>query len=99
MEKINQKINNFINSLDSQKLNNGILVACSGGRDSMVLLDVLVKTLPGMRIGVLYVNHNLRGDDSVAEESFVKKVITEKYKLIGKNLILRSFIIVIKVKK
>lgn len=81
MEKISQKINNFINSLDSQKLNNGILVACSGGRDSMVLLDVLVKTLPGMRIGVLYVNHNLRGDDSVAEESFVKKVITEKYKL------------------
>ena len=81
MEKISQKINNFINSLDSQKLNNGILVACSGGRDSMVLLDVLVKTLPGMRIGVLYVNHNLRGDDSVVEESFVKKIITEKYKL------------------
>lgn len=81
MEKISQKINNFINSLDSQKLNNGILVACSGGRDSMVLLDVLVKTLPGNRIGVLYVNHNLRGDDSTAEEAFVKKIITEKYKL------------------
>ena len=81
MEKISQKINNFINSLDSQKLNNGILVACSGGRDSMVLLDILVKTLPGKRIGVLYVNHNLRGDDSTAEEAFVKKIITEKYKL------------------
>ena len=81
MEKISQKINNFINSLDSQKLNNGILVACSGGRDSMVLLDILVKALPGNRIGVLYVNHNLRGDDSTAEEAFVKKIITEKYKL------------------
>ncbi len=81
MEKINQKINTFLNSLDSQKLDKGILVACSGGRDSMVLLDILVKTLPEMRIGVLYVNHNLRGDDSIAEEAFVRKTITEKYKL------------------
>lgn len=81
MEKINQKINNFFNSLDSQKLNKGILVACSGGRDSMVLLDVLVKILPGKRIGVLYVNHNLRGEDSVEEEAFVKKTIIEKYNL------------------
>ena len=81
MEKINQKINNFLNSLDSQKLDNGILVACSGGRDSMVLLDVLVKVLPGMRIGVLYVNHNLRGNDSIAEENFVRKIVIEKYKL------------------
>ena len=81
MEKINQKINNFLNSLDSQKLDNGILVACSSGRDSMVLLDVLVKVLPGMRIGVLYVNHNLRGDDSIAEENFVRKIVIEKYKL------------------
>ena len=81
MEKINQKINTFLNSLDSQKLDTGILVACSGGRDSMVLLDVLVKVLPGMRIGVLYVNHNLRGDDSIAEENFVRKIVIEKYKL------------------
>ena len=81
MEKINQKINNFFNSLEYQKLNKGILVACSGGRDSMVLLDVLVKILPGKRIGVLYVNHNLRGEDSVEEEAFVKKTIIEKYNL------------------
>lgn len=81
MEKISQKINGFLDSLDSQTLDKGLLVACSGGRDSMVLLDILSKTIPGKRLGVLYVNHNLRGEDSVAEEVFVRKIVIEKYKL------------------
>ncbi len=81
MEKISHKINNFLNSLDSQKLEQGLLVACSGGRDSLVLLDVLSKNLPGKRLGVLYVNHNLRGKDSAEEETFVRKTVAEKYGL------------------
>lgn len=81
MEKISHKINNFLNSLDSQKLEQGLLVACSGGRDSLVLLDVLSKNLPGKRLGVLYVNHNLRGKDSAEEETFVRRTIAEKYRL------------------
>lgn len=81
MEKISRKINNFLNSLDSQKLEQGLLVACSGGRDSLVLLDVLSKNLPGKRLGVLYVNHNLRGKDSAEEETFVRRTIAEKYRL------------------
>ena len=81
MEKISRKINNFLNSLDSQKLEQGLLVACSGGRDSLVLLDVLSKNLPGKRLGVLYVNHNLRGKNSAEEETFVRKTIAEKYRL------------------
>ncbi|MCH5150952.1 MAG: tRNA lysidine(34) synthetase TilS [Spirochaetales bacterium] len=81
MEKISQKISDFLGSLDSHTLDKGLLVACSGGRDSMVLLDILHKTIHGKRLGVLYVNHNLRGEDSAAEEAFVRKTIIEKYKL------------------
>lgn len=81
MEKISQKISAFLKSLDCETLNKGILAACSGGRDSMVLLDVLSKIFSGKRLGVLYVNHNLRGDDSAAEEAFVRRMVAEKYKL------------------
>lgn len=81
MEKISQKINIFLDSLDPERLDKGLLVACSGGRDSMVLLDILSKKFSGKRLGILYVNHNLRGDDSAAEENFVRRMAAEKYKL------------------
>ncbi|MBI3238478.1 MAG: tRNA lysidine(34) synthetase TilS [Flavobacteriia bacterium] len=46
-----------------------ILVACSGGVDSMVLLQGLLEI--GLKPDVLHVNYGLRGADSVADEELV----------------------------
>jgi len=49
-------------------------VACSGGLDSVVLLDLLWehrhRTIGGMRLGVLHFNHNLR-PEALEDELFV----------------------------
>ncbi len=57
----------------------GVLVSCSGGPDSMVLLNLLCAVSDKLDIkpGVVHVNHNLR-DDSYEEEVFVKSVADEK---------------------
>lgn len=49
-----------------------ILIACSGGVDSMVLLHGLVEL--GLKPDVLHVNYGLRGADSKADEKLVTGV-------------------------
>lgn len=49
-----------------------IIVAVSGGVDSMVLLDVL-KKLKKVDLAIVHVNHNLRGAESDSDERLVKK--------------------------
>jgi tRNA(Ile)-lysidine synthase len=51
-----------------------ILVAVSGGLDSMVLLNVLSRLAPeqGWRLTVAHFNHQLRGRSSNADERFVR---------------------------
>ena len=46
-----------------------LLVACSGGIDSTVLLDVLQEL--GWNLSIGHVNHGLRGEESEADEAFV----------------------------
>ncbi len=51
-----------------------VVVAVSGGADSVALLDLLVRvtsTIP-FRIHVAHLNHLLRGDDSTADAEFVR---------------------------
>ena len=48
-----------------------LLVACSGGRDSMVLLDVLL-TAGCTRLEVAHVNFKLRGAESDGDEALVQ---------------------------
>jgi tRNA(Ile)-lysidine synthase len=52
----------------------GILVAVSGGVDSMVLLHVLHRLAParGWRLAVAHFNHQLRGRSSDADERLVR---------------------------
>ena len=52
-----------------------IIVAVSGGIDSMVLLDVLAKPeLPlRARLVVAHFDHQLRGEDSEADAAFVEQ--------------------------
>lgn len=64
-----------IMSLDSQftHLNKrlGYLVGVSGGRDSMVLIDMLTKA--GFRqLAICHLNHGLRGRSSAADAGFVR---------------------------
>ena len=46
-----------------------ILVAVSGGIDSMVMLDLFLKT--GYQIGMAHCNFNLRGEESDGDQQFV----------------------------
>lgn len=53
-----------------------ILVAVSGGLDSMVLLNILSELAPSnkWRLAVAHLNHRLRGGSSDADERLVRKV-------------------------
>lgn len=49
-------------------------VAVSGGLDSMTLLEALARTKPaGAELGVLHVNHALRGAESDGDEALVRE--------------------------
>ena len=56
-----------------------VLAAVSGGRDSMVLLHLLLQWKKRLKIEVaaLHVNHQLRGPDSDADEVFVRRICRE----------------------
>ena len=49
-----------------------ILVAVSGGLDSVVLLDVLHRL--GAQVAVAHCHFGLRGEDADADEQFVRKL-------------------------
>ncbi len=49
-----------------------VLVAVSGGLDSVVLLDILHQL--GVKIAVAHCHFGLRGDDADADEAFVRKL-------------------------
>jgi tRNA(Ile)-lysidine synthase len=71
----------FLNFL-SEKLElsgkDKILLAVSGGADSMVMLDLFVKT--GFQVGVAHCNFHLRGQESDLDEKLVEE-IAKKHKL------------------
>lgn len=50
-----------------------ILVAVSGGIDSMTLLTLLMRTCPKERLAVIHINHKLRGKESDRDAEFVRK--------------------------
>jgi len=53
-----------------------VIVACSGGPDSVVLLHLLtqIKGKYDLKLIVAHVNHKLRGQESDEDERFVKKL-------------------------
>ncbi len=59
-----------------------VLVALSGGADSVALLDVLnsIKEEYNLIIYAVHINHMLRGEESVRDEDFCR-ALAEKYEL------------------
>ncbi|MCE2713350.1 MAG: tRNA lysidine(34) synthetase TilS [Cryomorphaceae bacterium] len=51
-------------------------VGCSGGVDSMVLLDIIQKS--GLPVKALHVNYNLRREASDADEALIRSYCTQK---------------------
>jgi tRNA(Ile)-lysidine synthase len=81
-------INNFIAFLHTQctyQQGQRILVALSGGADSMALLHLLHRC--NVEICAAHCNFNLRGEESDGDEYFVKKVVKD----LGIDLYHKSF--------
>jgi tRNA(Ile)-lysidine synthase len=64
-----QAFNAFINKHKCLQTNSKVIIAVSGGIDSMVLLDLFRKS--NYAIMVAHCNFNLRGNDSIADEQLV----------------------------
>ncbi|WP_320043119.1 tRNA lysidine(34) synthetase TilS [uncultured Desulfobacter sp.] len=56
-----------------------VLIGVSGGPDSMALAQVLIKLKNKLdiRIGLAHLNHMLRGDQALADETFVREFARE----------------------
>ncbi len=53
----------------SELLQDPLLIACSGGIDSMVLVDLCLKL--GLKVEIAHCNFNLRGEESDRDQEFV----------------------------
>ena len=67
-------IQEFTSRIKSDQLinrNDKVLIAVSGGLDSMVLADILIRM--GYDCGIAHCNFGLRGEESDEDENFVRK--------------------------
>lgn len=73
---LSKKVTAFIKSNSLILPNDHIIVAVSGGRDSISLLYLLqsLKTKFKFTLSAVHVNHGLRGQESDADERFVKTI-------------------------
>lgn len=70
-------MNKVINDLKLNIGNHKVVVTCSTGVDSMVLLELCLKSLPKDNVIVAHVNHNKR-DESKLEQDFLEKYCVDK---------------------
>ncbi len=79
MRSVEQNIIKFIDRESLIENRDKVLIALSGGPDSVFLLHFLYKNLTrlGIELFACHVNHNLRGKDSDADELFCKKTCDE----------------------
>ncbi len=68
-------VTNTIDDYSMVKKKDRILVAVSGGADSisLVLLLLALKARYTIKIGIAHLNHMVRGEESLRDESFVKQ--------------------------
>lgn len=77
---IRNQVLTFIKERDLIEHGNRILVACSGGSDSMALLHFLNEEKENLQIEVsaVHVNHMLRGEESEEDRRFVERFCSER---------------------
>ena len=65
IEKIRSRVQRTIDTHRMIAAGDSILVAVSGGPDSMAMLDLLVglTDVLKIRLGIAHIDHNLRGDE------------------------------------
>ena len=75
-------VQQFIHEQSLVVSGNHLILAVSGGIDSMVLLDVMAKLQRPFRLklAIAHVNYQLRGSESDKDEVFVKKAAL-KYRI------------------
>ena len=73
---IEQKVVKFILDKKLVDKKDKVLVALSGGPDSVFLFEFLIKFRKrfDIELGVFHLNHNLRGKDSETDEEFCRKL-------------------------
>ena len=71
---MNRNILDFIRKEGLLSPGDHVICALSGGKDSMALLHVLLELKEELQItlSAAHVNHNLRGEESLRDENFVK---------------------------
>jgi tRNA(Ile)-lysidine synthase len=75
MQPLVDRLQNYVADENLFSADNHLLVAVSGGIDSMVLLHILQNT--GQKLSVAHCNFKLRGADADADEDFVKAYCKE----------------------
>ncbi len=55
-----------------------VLLAFSGGADSVALLDMLVKEYPNAPILLAHVNHGIRGEEALRDRTFCEAIAKER---------------------
>lgn len=73
--ELEKQVYDFIKQFQLYKAQTKVLVACSGGIDSMVLLDYVVAQQQRLKltsVAAIHVNHMLRGKESDDDAAFVK---------------------------
>ena len=76
MNPLEVKLEKYIRRNQLAAPRQSILLAVSGGIDSMVMLHLFSKLRERMdlRLSIIHVNHQLRGDESIGDEKFVKEM-------------------------
>jgi tRNA(Ile)-lysidine synthase len=76
MDALEKKVRKFIESNSLLQKGDRVLVGYSGGPDSTFLL-LMLRNL-WKECAALYVNHHLRGEESISEEQSVRKFCAER---------------------
>lgn len=77
---MNNRIDKTVEKFNMLKCGDTVLVGCSGGADSMLLLDYLLNVRDKMclTVKVAHIEHGIRGKESLDDADFVKD-FCEKY--------------------
>lgn len=91
MKKLDEKIIRFVEEHQLIKKGDKILVALSGGPDSIFMLNFLLKFKKkyGIEVGAMHINHMIRGKEADDDEKFCRKLcerFSVQYHAVKKNV-------------